>query len=53
MVNAKPQNEDAQVQLEQIAQQYEEIRADFDAKYENKRRKIEQGDDLAPGVLKS
>lgn len=45
-------NEDAQVQLEQIAQQYEEIRADFDAKYENKRRKIEQGDDLAPGVLK-
>ncbi len=45
-------NEEAQVQLEQIAQQYEEIRADFDAKYENKRRKIEQGDDLAPGVLK-
>ncbi|PWW06842.1 MULTISPECIES: DNA-directed RNA polymerase subunit beta [Pseudidiomarina] len=45
-------SEDAQQQLEQIAQQYEEIRNDFDAKFENKRRKIEQGDDLAPGVLK-
>ena len=45
-------NEDAQLQLEQIAQQYEEIRADFDNKFENKRRKITQGDDLAPGVLK-
>jgi len=44
--------EDAQLQLEQIAQQYEEIRADFDNKFENKRRKITQGDDLAPGVLK-
>ncbi|MEX1221635.1 MAG: DNA-directed RNA polymerase subunit beta [Idiomarina sp.] len=45
-------NEDAQLQLEQIAHQYEEIRADFDNKFENKRRKITQGDDLAPGVLK-
>ena len=45
-------NEDAQQQLEQIAQQYEDLRSDFDAKFENKRRKITQGDDLAPGVLK-
>ena len=44
--------EAAQKQLEQIAAQYEEIRADFDNKFENKRRKIIQGDDLAPGVLK-
>jgi DNA-directed RNA polymerase subunit beta len=44
--------EAAQQQLEQIAAQYEEIRGDFDAKFENKRRKIIQGDDLAPGVLK-
>ena len=44
--------EAAQQQLEQIASQYEEIRADFDNKFENKRRKIIQGDDLAPGVLK-
>jgi DNA-directed RNA polymerase subunit beta len=44
--------EAAQQQLEQIAAQYEEIRADFDNKFENKRRKIIQGDDLAPGVLK-
>jgi DNA-directed RNA polymerase subunit beta len=45
-------NEDAQAQLEQIAEQYQQIRDDFDTKFETKRRKITQGDDLAPGVLK-
>tara|TARA_R100001224_G_scaffold27219_1_gene14647 strand:+ start:2276 stop:3769 length:1494 start_codon:yes stop_codon:yes gene_type:complete len=45
-------SEDAQAQLEQIAEQYQQISDDFDTKYENKRRKITQGDDLAPGVLK-
>ncbi|RUO80168.1 DNA-directed RNA polymerase subunit beta [Idiomarina tyrosinivorans] len=45
-------DESAQQQLEQIAEQYDEIRADFDNKFETKRRKITQGDDLAPGVLK-
>ncbi|WP_163938222.1 DNA-directed RNA polymerase subunit beta [Paraferrimonas sp. SM1919] len=45
-------NEDAQTQLEQLAEQHAEIKADFDKKYEVKRRKITQGDDLAPGVLK-
>ena len=38
--------------LEQIAEQHIELKADFDKKFENKRRKIIQGDDLAPGVLK-
>ncbi|MCA1767554.1 MAG: DNA-directed RNA polymerase subunit beta, partial [Idiomarina sp.] len=45
-------NEGAQEELEQIAEQYGQIREDFDSKFENKRRKITQGDDLAPGVLK-
>ena len=41
-----------QVELEQIAEQHVELKAEFDKKFENKRRKIIQGDDLAPGVLK-
>ncbi|WP_116475730.1 DNA-directed RNA polymerase subunit beta [Zobellella maritima] len=45
-------DEAKQVELEQIAEQYAELKADFDKKFENKRRKITQGDDLAPGVLK-
>ena len=45
-------SEDAQLELDQIADQHAEIKADFDKKFETKRRKITQGDDLAPGVLK-
>ncbi|AEP31140.1 DNA-directed RNA polymerase subunit beta [Brumicola nitratireducens] len=45
-------DDDAQTELDQSAQQHEEVRNDFDKKFENKRRKITQGDDLAPGVLK-
>ena len=45
-------DEGQQSELEQIAEQYDNIKADFDKKYEVKRRKITQGDDLAPGVLK-
>ncbi|MGP7734284.1 DNA-directed RNA polymerase subunit beta [Oceanimonas smirnovii] len=45
-------DEGKQIELEQIAEQYAELKADFDKKFENKRRKITQGDDLAPGVLK-
>ncbi|TKB49566.1 DNA-directed RNA polymerase subunit beta [Ferrimonas aestuarii] len=41
-----------QTALEQLAEQHEELRAEFDKKFEIKRRKITQGDDLAPGVLK-
>ncbi|BDM66167.1 DNA-directed RNA polymerase subunit beta [Shewanella sp. NFH-SH190041] len=41
-----------QTELEQLAEQHEELKADFDKKFEIKRRKITQGDDLAPGVLK-
>ncbi|MGJ8682524.1 DNA-directed RNA polymerase subunit beta, partial [Paraglaciecola sp.] len=45
-------NEDQQTELDQIAEQHAEIKSDFDTKFEIKRRKITQGDDLAPGVLK-
>jgi len=45
-------NDDLQNQLEQLAEQWDELKADFDKKFESKRRKITQGDDLAPGVLK-
>lgn len=45
-------SEDAQIELDQIAEQHGEIKDDFDKKFEGKRRKITQGDDLAPGVLK-
>ena len=45
-------DEDKQNDLEQLAAQYEEIRVEYDKKFEAKRRKITQGDDLAPGVLK-
>ena len=45
-------DEAKQIELEQLAEQQAELKADFDKMFENKRRKITQGDDLAPGVLK-
>jgi DNA-directed RNA polymerase subunit beta len=45
-------DEAQQSELEQINEQHDAIKEDFDKKYEIKRRKITQGDDLAPGVLK-
>ncbi|KEY91344.1 DNA-directed RNA polymerase subunit beta [Candidatus Photodesmus blepharus] len=45
-------DDEAQSQLEQLADQWNELKSDFDKKFETKRRKITQGDDLAPGVLK-
>ncbi|PPI88956.1 DNA-directed RNA polymerase subunit beta [Candidatus Pantoea edessiphila] len=41
-----------QEQLEQLTHQYEELKKEFEKKIEDKRRKITQGDDLAPGILK-
>ena len=45
-------DEAQQNQLEQLADQYEELRKEFERKLEVQRGKIIQGDDLAPGVLK-
>jgi len=46
------EDEDANVQLESIAEQIEQQRKSFDERFEEKRRKITMGDDLPPGVLK-
>jgi DNA-directed RNA polymerase subunit beta len=45
-------NDEANSSLETIAEQIKAIRKDFDEQYESKRKKLTQGDDLAPGVLK-
>jgi DNA-directed RNA polymerase subunit beta len=45
-------NEEAAAQLEAIAKQVEDLREDFRKRYEEKKRKLTAGDDLAPGVLK-
>jgi DNA-directed RNA polymerase subunit beta len=39
-------------QLDVTSKQLKELRKELDQKYENKRKKISQGDDMAPGVLK-
>ncbi len=45
-------SEDVNVQVEKAVEQLKAIRAEFDKRLEEKRRKITAGDDLAPGVLK-
>ncbi len=48
----RTQDEDVNLQLEKVADQIEQQRKDFDTRFEQKRKKITMGDDLAPGVLK-
>ena len=48
----KLKNETANEQLEQLAQQIERHREDFERQFEEKKLKLTSGDDLAPGVLK-
>ncbi len=45
-------NEESAAQLETIAEQIKAQRETFRDKYEEKKRKLTAGDDLAPGVLK-
>jgi len=45
-------NEETQQMLEAAHKQLRQQRAEFDRKYEAKKRKITAGDELAPGVLK-
>lgn len=45
-------NEEASEQLEKAQAALIERRKDLDAKFEDKKRKLQTGDDLAPGVLK-
>ncbi len=45
-------DDDATTQLEQAAERLKQQRESFDRRFEEKRKKITAGDDLAPGVLK-
>ncbi len=45
-------NDEANGQLEQAAERLRQQRQEFDRRFEEKRKKITAGDDLAPGVLK-
>ncbi|MXP56517.1 DNA-directed RNA polymerase subunit beta [Pantoea sp. Mhis] len=48
----KISNLEIQSMLEQLSDQYNDLKHEFKKKLEAKHRKITQGDDLAPGVLK-
>ena len=45
-------SEESAAQLEAISAQVTQLREDFRQRYEEKKRKLTSGDDLAPGVLK-
>ena len=45
-------DEDQQLQLEQLKESLEDKRKEFDALFEEKKRKLTQGDELPPGVQK-
>jgi DNA-directed RNA polymerase subunit beta len=45
-------DDDAQNQLEAANKQLKDMRSEFDKRFENKKRKIQSGDELSPGVLK-
>ncbi len=45
-------NDDASQQMEAAAQRLKSQREEFDRRFEEKKKKITAGDDLAPGVLK-
>ncbi len=51
-LNIRVEDESLNVQLEAMAEELTRQREDFDARFEEKRRKISMADDLAPGVLK-
>jgi DNA-directed RNA polymerase subunit beta len=45
-------NEDVTAQLEQAEERIKAMREEFEVRYEEKKKKITAGDELAPGVLK-
>jgi DNA-directed RNA polymerase subunit beta len=48
----KLKEESLQAHLDEAEQQIKQAQDEFDQAYEDKRRKLNQGDDLSPGVLK-
>lgn len=51
-LNLNLPNKEHRDQLEHFSKKYEEIQIAFEKKLDNKHKKITQGDDLAPGILK-
>lgn len=52
LLKIKTQDEDVNLRLETVAEQIEQQRKEFEERFEQKKKKITMGDDLAPGVLK-
>lgn len=52
LLKIKTQDEDVNLRLETVTEQVEQQRKEFDERFEQKKKKITMGDDLAPGVLK-
>lgn len=50
--NIRLQNDAVSQKLEQLAQQLEQLSKEIEKRFNDNRKKIIQGDDLAPGVLK-
>ena len=50
--NLRMSNDELNKQLERAEAQLKERQAELDERFEDKRKKLTQGDDLAPGVLK-
>ena len=52
LLKIKTDDEDVNLKLEAVSEQVEQQRKEFDERFEQKKKKITMGDDLAPGVLK-
>ncbi|MDD4915027.1 MAG: DNA-directed RNA polymerase subunit beta [Methylococcales bacterium] len=52
LLKIKTHDEDINLRLETVAEQIEQQRREFEERFEQKKKKITMGDDLAPGVLK-
>ncbi len=52
LLKIKTQDEEINLRLETVAEQVEQQRKEFEERFEQKKKKITMGDDLAPGVLK-
>ncbi|WP_347987444.1 DNA-directed RNA polymerase subunit beta [Methylomonas sp. AM2-LC] len=52
LLKIKTQDEDVNLRLETVSEQIDQQRKEFEERFEQKKKKITMGDDLAPGVLK-
>lgn len=52
LLKIRTKDEDANLQIESVTEQIDQQRKEFEERFEQKKKKITMGDDLAPGVLK-